>query len=718
LARIAKGAKEMLEASGCTIYLLEDDRHMLVPIVAIESDYEEEILATPLDVDNSFTGQAIKIGHALVFNDAAANELGHHIPGTPVEHQERIIVAPFMVEGKPLGAMCLNRIGAHFSQVELALAETLATYASSIVRNAQTHDTLQHEVEERKRVECALRTERDKAQGYLDIAGVMLVALNRCGEITLINRMGRTILGYAEGELIGKNWFDTCLPERVRQRARSVFDNLMAGATKTFSSFENPVITKSGEIRRIAWHNTVLTDDAGAFIGTLSSGEDISERILTEREIRRRNREMALLNQVIMASTSTADVNHVLHVTCRELARAFGLPETTAALLNADGTEAIVVAEYLLAGRPSRLGQAHPVAGYPAMAYVLAHRKALTVSDVQRDECVTVMHHLMRERGARALLIIPILVARGRVAGVIELHATTQRAFSEEEISLAQNVAAAAGQALETARLYVALRRNVEKLEGAVAQRTAELQVALERAQDADRVKSEFVSNVTHELRTPLANLKLYLGLLDRGRPENRPAYLETLRRETERLQDLIEALLDISRLDLGETRVHLKPIDLNLRISTLVTDREALMADRGLTLKVALGAELPLALADPRLIEQVLTNLLTNAFNYTPAGGVITLRTDTVEVKGRQWVTARVSDTGPGIAPQEQSRLFERFYRGTAGQASSAPGTGLGLAISKEIMELHGGDITLESQPGQGSTFTIWMSVAPAPSA
>jgi signal transduction histidine kinase len=313
---------------------------------------------------------------------------------------------------------------------------------------------------------------------------------------------------------------------------------------------------------------------------------------------------------------------------------------------------------------------------------------------------------------ARSLLVVPIVLARGRVAGAIVLTRVAQPDFNARESAVAQNVAAAAGQALETARLYEALRRNVESLEETVAQRTVELGVALERAKDADRVKSEFVSNVSHELRTPLTSLKLYLSLLARDQVEKRQTYLDILRRETDRLQDLIEALLDISRLDLGKTRANLQPTDLNRVVSVLAGDRGALAGSHGLALDVVLAEDLSLVHADPRLLEQVLTNLLTNAINYTPSGGKITLFTTGVTAEGGEWITAGVSDTGPGIPQEERAHLFERFFRGSAGRASDAPGTGLGLAICKQILDLNHGKITLDSDgvPGKGSTFTIWL--------
>ena len=189
------------------------------------------------------------------------------------------------------------------------------------------------------------------------------------------------------------------------------------------------------------------------------------------------------------------------------------------------------------------------------------------------------------------------------------------------------------------------------------------LEAARRAAQAADRAKSEFVSSVSHELRTPLTNIKLYLDLLERGAAARRPAYLQTIQRESDRLQDLIEDLLHVSRLDLGKVQPEIKSVDLNKLVRTLVDDRRMLFAKSDLDLRLELDGDLAPVRADPKLLEQVVTNLLSNALNYTPAGHV-TLRTAQARADGASWATVAVIDTGLGIAPAERDNLFERFYR------------------------------------------------------
>jgi signal transduction histidine kinase len=151
--------------------------------------------------------------------------------------------------------------------------------------------------------------------------------------------------------------------------------------------------------------------------------------------------------------------------------------------------------------------------------------------------------------------------------------------------------------------------------------------------------------------------------------------------------------------------------LDLNVLARGLVEDRRRLFADRGLDLEVVLDEGLPRVSADERMISQVVANLMTNALNYTPAGGRVRLKTEVKSDDDQQsWVVLSVADNGLGIEREEQEHIFERFFRGDASRKMGTPGTGLGLSICKEVIERHGGRITLQSLPQRGSTFSIWL--------
>ncbi len=230
---------------------------------------------------------------------------------------------------------------------------------------------------------------------------------------------------------------------------------------------------------------------------------------------------------------------------------------------------------------------------------------------------------------------------------------------------------------------------------------------------ELDQMKNQFVSDVSHELRTPLTNLTLYLGLLSTVRdPIKQNEYTQTLQRETDRLTHLIEDLLTISRLEASRIQFQIRAIDINKLVEQLVKDRAILAANKSIDLDFFPTDDLPPASADENMLTQALSNLLTNATNYTQPGGSVRVSTSIPEP---DWITIQISDTGVGISGDETDQIFDRFYRGSASRLTGAEGTGLGLSISKEIVQRLGGKITIQTTPGEGSTFTIWLKPARA---
>jgi len=264
---------------------------------------------------------------------------------------------------------------------------------------------------------------------------------------------------------------------------------------------------------------------------------------------------------------------------------------------------------------------------------------------------------------------------------------------------------------------------NVE-LDQRVEQRTSELATANVRLEhqatelatanvqlkELDRLKSKFVSDVSHELRTPISNLSIYLEMLEGGNPDKRERYLAVLREETQRLENLVTDVLDLSRMETGVTASQFVWADLNELIDKMVTANRLGAEAKGLELTFEPGVDLPKVLVDVDLMNQALINLIANAINYTPEGSV---NAKTMFDEDESLAILEIADTGVGIAASDTQHIFERFYRGEHAGQSTIPGTGLGLAITKEIIEKHGGSIDLKSEVGAGSVFTIRLPVA-----
>ncbi|MBI2964659.1 MAG: CHASE domain-containing protein [Chloroflexi bacterium] len=231
--------------------------------------------------------------------------------------------------------------------------------------------------------------------------------------------------------------------------------------------------------------------------------------------------------------------------------------------------------------------------------------------------------------------------------------------------------------------------------------------VTTERA--ADKAKSVFVSMVSHELRTPLTSV---IGFLDLALDEERDRsagklsrYLDTARANADRLQRLVRDILDLSSLEAGGIRLDAGPVDVRELVTELVDSMDSEFGEHRLRASVDMPATVRPIRGDRGRLAQVLTNLLSNALRYTPAGGEVSVVVR--EQDGNIQISVR--DTGVGIPKEFHEKIFERFVRvGVNGGAAPTGGTGLGLAITKTLVELHGGRISLDSTPGQGSTFTV----------
>ncbi len=230
----------------------------------------------------------------------------------------------------------------------------------------------------------------------------------------------------------------------------------------------------------------------------------------------------------------------------------------------------------------------------------------------------------------------------------------------------------------------------------------------MEKIKKSDTLRRELVANVSHDLRTPLATLQGYIETLllkdDHLTHSERKNYLHIAIKHCERLSQLVEELFELARLDSQETKPHCEPFNLRELIQD-VTQKFQLKAEKkNVTITTDIGKELPFVVADIKLIERVLENLIENAMRHTPSGGKVRVAL----MSDRREIAVEVSDTGDGISPKELPHIFERFYQLDKSRNSSPGTAGLGLAICKRVLELHGRSISVSSQLGSGTTFAF----------
>lgn len=279
------------------------------------------------------------------------------------------------------------------------------------------------------------------------------------------------------------------------------------------------------------------------------------------------------------------------------------------------------------------------------------------------------------------------------------------------------------------ARLLLHERRQARKL----AERSRELERLSSELLRANRMKNEFLASVSHELRTPLNAIVGFVDLLREGvYGELAPRQVKPVERieaSANHLRNLVDQILDLAKMAAGRLDVHPEILEIRPFILDVASEVESLVSEKGLQLSLAMGSSLPRIRTDPTHLRQILVNLIGNAVKYTPAGTIV-VRTRSVPLaeavsiglpddpelvaQSDPWLAIQVVDQGVGIAPADLTRIFEEFEQADAGSRTDSPnrGTGLGLAISRRLARLLRGDITVTSEVGRGSTFTLWLPI------
>ena len=492
--------------------------------------------------------------------------------------------------------------------------------------------------------EASLRQERDRAQSYLDIAGVLIVALDTDGRITLVNRRGAATLGRTEGELLGRNWFDTCIPERNRKDVRRVFTRLMTGECDVDEYFENPVLTAKGEERLIAWHNGLLRDASGDIVGTLSSGNDVTERRRTEEALRESERQQRTLlgNLPGMAYRCRNDSNWTM-------------------LFVSEGCRGLTgyAPEELIEDRDVAFGDLiHP-----------EDREGVweSVQDaVRTDRPFEIEYRILTRKNEERWLWERGTRVSGEDGGpeILEgfISDITERRALEFQL------------------------RQTQKLEsiGALA------------------------SGVAHEINSPLMGMINYAELISDDVEDPKLAgYAAGIVKAGDRVATIVRNLLAFSRpeREANAPAVVRDMVDASLSLTAAVLRKSQITVKldvpHDLPLVVCRSRQIE------QVLINLLTNArdaLNDRYPGFSEEKTLSIEARAIEREAARWIRITVEDHGSGIPEEAVGRIFDPFYTTKARDQ----GTGLGLSVSYGIVTDHHGELTVESEVGRFTRFRL----------
>jgi GAF domain-containing protein/anti-sigma regulatory factor (Ser/Thr protein kinase) len=717
LEAIAESASKVAGAEDVSVFIVHGDQ-------GVSSSHRGPIeMPSSIAIDaTSVTGRAILERRLVHVADVRATDEYPRSKEASLREdgQRAVLSAPLLREGAALGAIVLRRREPQpFSDRQIELVQTFADQAVIALANTRLFKETQEALERQTAVSdilkvisrsptdiqpvleaiasSAARFAAAEDASVMLVRGDVIVPSAHYGPVAMpyatpFNR--RSVTGRAVLERRTMHSADVTADDEFPQSKESA---LRAGGTGQRAVLAAPLLVKDTALGAVVLRRREpipFTDRQIELVQTFADQAAIAiENVRLFKETQESlERQTATAELLAAMSESAFDLKPVFEMVLEKSLALCKAEYGWIRQFDRDGTSRTVAAK-----RPDQTVVATSSGldirtGGGLLGRTYRERRTVHVADIASDPTVS-NSKAMIQIGARTGLGVPLL--RGdEVLGVLVLVRIEVQPFSDREIELVESFARQAAIAIENVRLF-----------NEIEEKSAQLEVA-------NRHKTEFLANMSHELRTPLNAIigfsEVLLQRMFGELNEQQADYLEDIMSSGRHLLTLINDILDLSKIEAGRMELELASFSLVAALNNAVTLVRERAQSHGIRLELDVAPQLDTVVADERKLKQVVVNLLANAVKFTPDGGTITLRA----VRENGHVRLAVHDTGIGIAPEDQARIFEEFQQATHLTEKSREGTGLGLALSRRMVELHGGTITVDSAPGKGSTFTVALPV------
>lgn len=661
------------------------------------------------------------------------------------------------------------------------------------MKTKPTYDELEQELEYFKK--------RDNSQILLDLADVIFISLDTDGIVTNVNKKTCEIFGYEENEMIGKNWVENFLPERIKNEILQISKRLLSGEIETLEYNDNFILTKDGNERLINWHNKAIEDKKGQIIGYLSSGEDITEKTLKEslcaNTLDSLSESMHLLNsefeiiyindafKSLVNSSGNSDeivgkkIQEVFSFLPKEVFEEYKQVFTNAKELITHEANIINGKEFYTITKKTPVKENGKVNRIITTVRDITQRRKIELKLIEseenyrnlfnenpialREEDCSEVKQILNNTKKKGINITkeyldanPDFVAKcasaskvinvnkatlslighknandyvhGKVNNVynektietikneILAFANNQKSFTEETEIVCDN-----GNVKSVIFQYNVIndyKKIIFSITDITKLKEAEkaIRISEEHLQEVNATKDKFFSIISHDLKNPFNSILGFTDLLSRDfekyDDEKKKKYINIINNETQIAVNLLSNLLSWSRVQTGRIKCYPEKLDVNEVLSKEFETIYLKAEQKNIKMSVVKDDNYIID-ADRNMISTIFRNLLSNAIKFTPKNGAIKVALSRqTEDKGNKNIKIIVSDTGLGISPQNIKRLFKIDENSSTTGIEGEKGTGLGLILCKEFVEIHGGEIWVESEEGKGSKFIFTIPV------
>ena len=488
-------------------------------------------------------------------------------------------------------------------------------------------------------------------------------------------------------ELVGKNDFDMTWAEQAKLYQND--DRAVMESQQPRLNFEEPHTASDGRVTWVRTSKVPLLNIRGQVDGILGIYDDVTAEKAAEEAIRRQNQYLAVSAEIGRLVTSTLDLNTIFSRTVSLISERFGFYHSSIFIIEETGFNALLREATGEAGEKMKAQRHSLVVGSNSIVGKAAERgEPIVVNNVEHEPLHRPNPFLLDTRSETA---IPLRIGT-RIIGVIDIQSTQTNAFSQDDISVLQSLADQVAVAIDNARSYELSQQLIKDL------------------REVDQLKSQFLANMSHELRTPLNSIigfsRVILKGIDGPITEMQQQDLTAIYNSGQHLLGLINDVLDLARIEAGKMELNFEEVHLAEMTTSVMSTAKGLVKEKHIQLLHRIPSDMPTVRGDTMRVRQILLNLISNASKFTDEGSITVQSIVQKSLTGKMEALVNVIDTGPGISPEDQEKLFKAFSQVDGSATRKSGGSGLGLSICANLVQLHGGKIGVHSVIGKGSTF------------